>query len=139
MVTKKSPLQRSPSTAEGITALHVRNSSAGRCPSGLLAASLSTETKPNDVVLDPLSNRGEAAIEILRSGRRAALIELNPVSAFFAEVLLRPVSLPRLQWGFQDVRAAYRERSDKWYATRCVQCGQSGRIESVDYAGGNAV
>jgi dihydroorotate dehydrogenase electron transfer subunit len=139
MVIKKTRLQRSPSPAEDITAVDDWNSSAGRFPSGSLAAILSAETEPNDVVLDPLSNRGETAVEILRGGRRAALIELNPVSAFFAEVLLRPVSLPRLQWGFDGIRAAYQEETEDWYATRCRKCGHSGRIEAVEYAGVKAV
>ena len=51
-------------------------------------------TNKNDILLDPFSESAGLAMEILQTGRRVVAIERNRVSAFFAEIFLRPASLP---------------------------------------------
>jgi dihydroorotate dehydrogenase electron transfer subunit len=96
-------------------------------------------TEEHEILLDPFSAYGAAGVAALRHNRRAVLIECNPVTAFFAEVLLRPASLPRLQWGFGDVGGACREQIAGLYATRCPQCGGQGVIERTELTGGRPV
>jgi dihydroorotate dehydrogenase electron transfer subunit len=143
-VTGKARPRRSTGSAETIAPVFPWNSSAGRFPRGLLAAILQATTKTNDIVLDPLSNCGETAVEILRAGRRAALIEINPVAAFFAEVNLRPVSLPLLRWAYADARAACAAETAALFSTACPDCGKAatglryfrrnGKIVRIEYA-----
>jgi dihydroorotate dehydrogenase electron transfer subunit len=113
-------------------------------PRKILSLVLQSATKPNGLVLDPLSACGDTAVEILRLGRRAALIELNPVSAFFAEVNLRPASLPRLTWAFADVRSSAAAGLAELFATACPKCGghgtgmryhrRNGKLIRIEYA-----
>jgi dihydroorotate dehydrogenase electron transfer subunit len=96
-------------------------------------------TSENDVILDPLSAFGAVGIEALRLNRRAALMEWNPATAFLAEALLRPVSLPRLQWAFEEVRAACRESISELFSTACPKCGGRGVIDSLFRESGSIV
>lgn len=96
-------------------------------------------TEEHEILLDPFSAYGAAGAAALRHNRRAVLIEYNPVTAFFAEILLRPASLPRLQWGFGDVSGGCRDQIAGLYATRCPQCGGQGVIERTGLAGGRPV
>jgi dihydroorotate dehydrogenase electron transfer subunit len=105
--------------------------SGGRFPREIASGLIEENTGAHDILLDPFSVCGTTAVEALRTGRRAALVELNPVSAFLAEVLLRPISLPLLHWAFEDVRGACRERISAWYATACPECGTRGVIDAV--------
>ena len=93
-------------------------------------------TQEHDIVLDPFSVRGIVAVELLRQGRRAVAIERNPLTAFFAETLLRPASLPRLTWAFEDVRAICRDEMAGMYSTRCPKCGRQATITAVERGDG---
>ncbi|MBN2083923.1 MAG: hypothetical protein JW748_01775 [Anaerolineales bacterium] len=96
-------------------------------------------SKERDILLDPLSECGMGAFEFLRLGRRAVAIERDPVNAFFAGVLLRPASLPLLQWAFEDVREACREELSALFATHCPKCGRPGTIAAVDRENGKLI
>jgi|GEM_PF-35312 len=106
--------------------------------SPMISKIIRSHTRERDVVLDPLSVCGAMAFEILRLGRRAIAIERDPVNAFFAEVLLRPASLPLLRWAFEDVREACREALSALFATRCPKCGNIGIITAVERRAGQA-
>ncbi|MGB7538529.1 MAG: hypothetical protein WBM17_08330 [Anaerolineales bacterium] len=108
-------------------------------PSALFADYVRSFTKQNDIILDPVSEGGTGAYEFLRLGRRAVAVERDPVAAFFAEVRLRPASLPRLRWAFEEVREACREELSAFYATRCPKCGKQGLIAAVERRNGKAV
>jgi dihydroorotate dehydrogenase electron transfer subunit len=96
-------------------------------------------SQENAIILDPSSSCGVVAIEALRLGLRAVAIERNPVTAFWTEVLLRPISLPLLQWGFEDVRAACREGLSSLFGTACWKCGNQALIERVHRENGKPV
>lgn len=107
--------------------------------SKLISEIIRSSTGERDIILDPLSASGTTAVEILRLGRRVVALERNPVTAFFAETLLRPVSLPSLRWAFQDVHDACRESLSQWFATTCPKCGKQGIIKSVHRGNGKPV
>ncbi len=98
----------------------------------MISKVIRSTTRERDIVLDPFSVCGASAYEILRLGRRAVAVESDPVSAFFAEILLRPASLPLLRWAFEDVREACRKDLAALFATPCPKCGESGTISAVD-------
>jgi len=108
-------------------------------PATMFSETVRSCTKENDILLDPLSEGGMGAFEFLRLGRRAVAVERDPVTAFFAEVLLRPASLPLLQWVFEDVREACREELSALFATRCPKCGKQGLTTAVERRDGNPV
>jgi len=109
---------------------------AGCFPSEVLSDLIQSYTNENDILLDPLSACGTVAVEALRLGRRAVVIERDPVTAFFAGVVLRPASLPRLDWALQDVREFCRNGIPTLLATACPKCGKQGVIDRVDRENG---
>ena len=107
--------------------------------SPMISKVIRSQTRERDVVLDPFSVYGRSAFEILRLGRRAVAVERDPVSAFLAEVLLRPASLPILHWAFEDVRNICREETAALFTTSCPKCGTRGTIAAVDRRDGKVV
>jgi dihydroorotate dehydrogenase electron transfer subunit len=107
--------------------------------SPMISKIIRSQTRGDDLVLDPFSVCGASAVEILRLGRRAVAIERDPVSAFLAKVRLLPASLPLLRWAFEDVREGCREELTILFATLCAKCGQQGTITAVERRDGKAV
>ncbi len=107
--------------------------------SPMISKIIRSQTREHDIVLDPFSVCGGSAFEILRLGRRAVAIERDPVSAFLAEVRLRPASLPLLRWAFEDVREGCREELTALFATLCPKCGKRGIIAAVERRNGKAI
>jgi dihydroorotate dehydrogenase electron transfer subunit len=103
------------------------------------AISIRTLIPERGIVLDPFSVCGASAFEFLRLGRRAVVIERDPAAAFFAEILLRPSSLPLLQWAFEDVRHACHEELTALFATHCPKCGKQGIIAAIERRNGKPV
>lgn len=60
-------------------------------------------TEPGDLVLDPFGGSGVTAIESLMLDRKAIHIDLNPMSPYLVENLIRPVDLNRLTVVFYKV------------------------------------
>lgn len=68
---------------------------------------IKTFTKPGDLVLDPFGGTGVTLVEALVLGRRAIHIDLNPLSIFFVENLIRPVDLNALAEEYMKIRSAF--------------------------------
>jgi len=107
--------------------------------SAVFSDSIRSFTKAHDILLDPFSDGGMGAFEFLLLGRRAVAIERHPVTAFFAEVLLHPASLPLLRWAFEDVREASRQPLSALFATRCPICKKQGILAAVARRNGKPV
>jgi dihydroorotate dehydrogenase electron transfer subunit len=97
----------------------------------VLSEYINSYTGEGDIVLDPFGGSAATAIEALRLNRRIAILDSNPLTAFIAEVVLKPASLPRLQWAFQDVQATFRDETARFFTTACAACGKNGAIEYV--------
>jgi NAD(P)H-flavin reductase/16S rRNA G966 N2-methylase RsmD len=100
-------------------------------PSEVIAEYIKAYTYKGDVILDPFSGYGVTAIEALRLGRRVVAIDLNPMATFITKVILEPVNLPNLRWGFQDVRKACQSKIFQLFTTKCPKCGGKGVIDFV--------
>ena len=70
-------------------------------------------TKPNDLVLDPFGGTGVTAIEALMIGRKAIHVDLNPLSVFFVQNLINPVSLSELGNSFEIVKNKFEKLRPK--------------------------
>ncbi|OUD15323.1 DNA methyltransferase [Thioflexithrix psekupsensis] len=64
-------------------------------------------SQKGDLVLDPFGGSGVTAIEAMMLERRAIHLDLNPMSAFLVDSLIRPVKLEDLQASFERIKAAY--------------------------------
>ncbi len=100
-------------------------------PSEIIREYIKSYTAEGDIVLDPFGGYGTTAIEALRLGRRAIIIDLNPMSNFISRTVLEPVNLAHLQWAFQDIQEACQKRISELFVTKCPLCGDKGIIDFV--------
>jgi DNA modification methylase len=70
-------------------------------------------TRPGDVVLDPFGGSGVTAVEALMLGRKAIHLDLNPLSIFLVENLLRPVSMPDLAEAYNQIVAQFEQNAPR--------------------------
>ncbi len=111
--------------SDPIQAMHPRG---GNLPPAVAAELIRAYTNEGDVVLDPFGGNGTTAIEALRLGRRAVTTDPSPLASFFTEVVFTPVSLPRLQWAYEDLRETCRDVISELFATTCPKCGKKGIV-----------
>lgn len=67
-------------------------------------------TKPGDLVLDPYGGSGITVSEALMTGRKGIHIDLNPLSVFLVENLLKPVDLNLFKEEFQALKIKFEKR-----------------------------
>jgi 16S rRNA G966 N2-methylase RsmD len=70
-------------------------------------------TKPNDLVLDPYGGSGVTLIESLMLRRRAINVDINPLSIFIVQNLLRPVDINELNKEFKKIKEQYLAKEAK--------------------------
>lgn len=104
-------------------------------PPDVIAHYIERYSREGDVVLDPFCGSGVVAGEALRLGRRAVVIDLNPMATFITRTTLAPVNLSRLHWSFQDVRSACESAISALYTTTCTVCGATGSVDFVNREG----
>lgn len=80
-------------------------------------------TREQEIVFDPFAGSGVTAIEAVRHGRRAILIDLNPAANLIAELTLRQANLPDLKEAFELVKEKVRKKIERLYEIHCVKCG----------------
>ncbi|MBI5116220.1 RsmD family RNA methyltransferase [Candidatus Poribacteria bacterium] len=79
-------------------------------------------TREQDVILDPFAGSGVVAIEAVRHGRRAIVVDLNPAANLITELTLRPVNLLKLREAYVQVEKKVRKKIEKLYESHCVKC-----------------
>lgn len=114
-----------------------------RKPSNVVRKYIETYSERDDIVLDPFCGSGVAAIEAVRSGRRAIGIDLNPMATFISRMTAKPVNLDAYESAFLEIEAAVRDAVLELYETDCPKCGASrvinktiwrdGEIEALEY------
>lgn len=82
-------------------------------------------SKKDDVVLDSFCGSGVTLVEVLRLGRNAVGIDLNPISIKLTHASLQPVDLKRLKSEFESIKQRAKPIIDSLYAkpyhaTSCV-------------------
>lgn len=70
-------------------------------------------TQPGDVVLDPFGGSGVTAIEALVTGRKGIHIDLNPLSVFVVQNLVRPVNLNELADAYERITTQFASQCPK--------------------------
>ncbi len=65
-------------------------------------------TKPSDLVLDPFGGTGVTVVEALMIDRRGIHVDLNPLSIFFVENLIRPINYSRLYEAIERIEKKFK-------------------------------
>jgi DNA modification methylase len=68
-------------------------------------------TQPGDLVLDPFGGSGVTLIESLVLGRGGIHVDINPLSIFMVENLLRPVNLGELHEAFEKLKKQFTSKA----------------------------
>lgn len=98
-------------------------------PANVLEAYLTAYTLPGDLALDPFAHTDALARAAARTGRKAVLSDLNPLTSFVARTTLLPVTGRDLHLAFLKLAEAKQAEEtlaahlDRLYATRCPRCG----------------
>lgn len=95
----------------------------------VVAAYIENYTDPGDIVLDPFCGSGIIACEVVRLGRRAISIDINPMATFITKITLTPVNLSRLRWAFEDLKSICREAVSEMFVTKCSLCHKNAEVE----------
>lgn len=64
-------------------------------------------SRPGDMVLDPFGGSGVTFVEALLMGRKAAHIDINPLSIFLVENLVSPVNLASIEEAYSHIRDTF--------------------------------
>ncbi|MDR2490515.1 MAG: type I restriction enzyme HsdR N-terminal domain-containing protein [Spirochaetaceae bacterium] len=79
----------------------------------IVSAYIKNFSQKGDLVLDPFGGSGVTAVEALVNGRRAASIDINPLSVFIMQSLTAPVSMQELQETYQHIIGEYKTKAPK--------------------------
>jgi DNA modification methylase len=105
-----------PSTYKGIYAMHKYWS---KKPPNIVAYFIEKYSKKGDIVLDPFSGYGVTGIEALRLGRKAILIDLNPIATFISRVIITPLNLNEVKNTFKFLQEKVKPQIDALYKIPC--------------------
>ncbi len=74
------------------------------------------------IVFDPFAGSGIAAMEALKSGRRAIVCDLNPIATEIIRLTIKPVNEVHLYEAFKKVEEKVKEKIETLYHTVCRKC-----------------
>jgi 16S rRNA G966 N2-methylase RsmD len=101
----------------------------GRKTWNVVGEFIGTYCRMDDVVLDPFSGSGVAALEALKIGRRVIAVDLNPVATEILRLTILQVDLVELENAFHRVEEKVKETILDLYKTQCRKCGADIPIE----------
>ncbi|MDR2485740.1 MAG: type I restriction enzyme HsdR N-terminal domain-containing protein, partial [Treponema sp.] len=79
----------------------------------IVSAYIKNFSQKGDMVLDPFGGSGVTAVEALINGRKAASIDINPLSVFLMESLIAPVKLSGFTDAYNRVCGEYNKKKPK--------------------------
>lgn len=114
--------------AKGHPRRHLIHKFWARKPHNVVAEYIKHYTKEGEIVLDPFVGSGVTAVEALILGRKAIAIDLNPVSTFITEMVLKPVNLDDIKEAYKEIRRKIRNKIVQLYETSCSKCKNKAMI-----------
>jgi len=73
-------------------------------------------------VFDPFVGSGVTALEALKANRKVVALDIDPTAIFITQNTCKPVSLEKLDAGFDRVRRAVERKIRTLYAWKCTKC-----------------
>lgn len=113
------PKEIKPTTYTDIYAMHKYWS---KKPPNIVSYFIEKFSAKGDLVLDPFSGYGVTGIEALRLGRKAIIIDLNPVATFLSQVILDPINIRDVEITYKKLKQVIKPRIDSLYNTQCPYC-----------------
>lgn len=107
---------------EAHTAMYVWHKYWSRKTWNVVGEFIDTYTREGEIVLDPFAGSGVVAIEAARRGRKAIVIDLNPVASMITDLTLRPVDLFKLHNAFRRISVEVKDIVESLYRCHCVEC-----------------
>lgn len=101
-----------------------------RKPHNVVAEYINAYSEEGDIVLDPFSGSGVAGIEALHLGRKAVIIDLDPVAVFIARMTAIPIDIEEFDSAFREITNKVKEKILDLYKTKCSICGNKNAIIS---------
>jgi DNA modification methylase len=111
-----------PCTYKGIYAMHKYWS---KKPPNIVAFFIEKYSQKGDIVLDPFSGYGVTGIEALRLGKKAVLIDLNPIATHISKVIIEPLDSKGFESCFKSLQEKVKPLIDELYKIQCPYCGNS--------------
>jgi 16S rRNA G966 N2-methylase RsmD len=107
---------------EAHTAMYVWHKYWSRKTWNVVGQFIETYSQKGEIILDPFSGSGVVAIEAARRGRKAIVIDLNPVASMITELTLRQVDTVKLHNSFLRVSSEVKQKVEKLYRIHCIKC-----------------
>ncbi len=95
-----------------------------RKPHNVVGEYIEHYSRKGEIVLDPFVGSGVTAIEALKRGRKAVVVDINPISTFITRMTLKPINLKDFKEAFKQLEKSVRKDVEKLYTTTCPNCGQ---------------
>ncbi|MEM5853827.1 MAG: DNA methyltransferase [Candidatus Aenigmatarchaeota archaeon] len=99
-------------------------------PPDVISHFIERYARVGDIVLDPFSGYGTTGIEALRLGRRAVLVDINPVATFISKVIITPIDLGEVEHTFSFLRENVKQQIERLYRISCPRCKKDSAIAS---------
>ena len=107
---------------EAHTAMYVWHKYWSRKTWNVVREFIKTYSREGEIVFDPFAGSGVVAIEAARLGRRAIVVDLNPVASMITELTLRQVDTVKLRAAFQRISSEVRSKVEDLYKIHCLDC-----------------
>jgi hypothetical protein len=113
--------------AKGHPPMHIMHKFWARKPHNVVAEYIHNYSNPGDIVLDPFAGSGMTAAEALHLGRKAAALDVDPISTFITRCTLMPADIGKLKEAFSSIEQRCKPAVNELYETRC-KCGRDATV-----------
>lgn len=96
-----------------------------RKPHNVVADYIKHYSRRGEIICDPFCGSGVVAVEALRQGRKAIVVDLDPLATFLTRMTLIPVDLKDLKAAFEKIKGKVKNPINELYKTKCTKCGNA--------------
>ena len=101
-----------------------------RKPHNIVNYYINKYTNENQVVFDPYMGSGVVILESLKLKRKTIGIDLNPISYFLTNIMIRSVNVEQLKKEFKNIFTSLYDINQFYYKTYCLNCKKQAIIDT---------